>query len=206
MIYITKGEAKAIPIQIKNDSGGVVDLTGLSIEFIAKEDASSSTAQIQRLNTAAGGGDTQIKVMSASLGLCVVYLTSANTAGLTQDALYHCYIKAGNYVNELKVRTSKGEIATASTVTTNNAGVYSVIYCEYGETPEVLDYNELSVTGSFSSGTLTLVSSGFVEGKTDVRISFDNYGWNFNGDDIEIYFDDQWVSGAKATVIISVYS
>lgn len=88
MIFINKGSDKKITFQAVNNNKGILDITGAGITFNLRESSESSTTILQKLNTVAGGGDTQIKTISAAGGVYIVYLDNSDTSNLTGETYY----------------------------------------------------------------------------------------------------------------------
>ena len=87
--YVVKGESKNLPLQAFNNAGSEIDLTSASITFSVKENTSDTSPVFTRKNTAAGGNDNEIEVTSATDGLFLVKLSTANTSGLDIKAYYY---------------------------------------------------------------------------------------------------------------------
>lgn len=200
MKYITKGESAKLEYQVKNNSGGVVDLTSAEITFTLKENATSDTAQVQRFNTAAGGGDTQIKTISASLGLVVVYLSRANTLALAGDKMYYGELQItdstdNSHIIEDRFSVKHG-LNTSGTASISNilqANKYAKIKCTYENTVSVEEQYKFdsSITASITGGVLTINSTAeFVQGETQILSTYDIYSWS-------------WVSTSQITVTLA---
>ena len=216
MIYITKGQDKTITYQVKNDSGGIVDLTSAEITFTVKSDPNSSTAQIQRFNTAAGGGDTQIKIISASLGLIAVFLDRDNTLALTAGTLYYTDLlvtdqNSNEFIidDRIEVRHGVNTSGTASISNILEANKYARLTCTYEDTVVKDEQSKFSstISGTISSGTLTITSTAeFTEGKTFIFHSYDIYSWTrTDSSTITVELAD-WESGRINSIMVVVYS
>jgi len=77
-------------VTVSDDDGDPKDLTGAKIWFTVKEKLTDSdaNAKIQKRNTAAGGGPTEIEVTNPTGGQCEVHLVPADTEDL-DPATYH---------------------------------------------------------------------------------------------------------------------
>lgn len=214
MKYLTKGESAILEYQVKNNSGGVVDLTSAEITFTLKEDATSDTAQVQRFNTAAGGGDTQVKVVSASLGLVVVYLSRANTLALTGDTMYYGELQVtdssdnSHIIEErLTVRHGLNTSGTASISNILQANKYAKIKCTYEDTVSVEEQYKFSstITASITDGVLTINSiAEFTQGETQILSTYDIYSWTWvSTSQITVDLAD-WESGRINTIRVIV--
>lgn len=214
MKYLTKGESDKLEFQVKNNSGGVVDLTSAEITFTLKSDPTSSTAQVQRFNTAAGGGDTQIKTISASLGLVVVYLSRANTLALTGDTLYYGELQVtdsnsdSHIIEErFKVRHGLNTSGTASISNILQANKYAKIKCTYEDTVSVEEQYKFdsTISASITSGVLTITSTAeFPKGETQILNTYDIISWTWDStSQIRVELAD-WESGRINTIRVIV--
>lgn len=71
-----RAEAFNIPFQIKNDSGGVIDITSLTVTFYLKESPTSVSVLLTKVST-----DTaQIEKLNSSSGIGLVKILAVNTA------------------------------------------------------------------------------------------------------------------------------
>ena len=87
MLYLTRGAAASIPRTAFNDSGGNLDISSAQIVFNVKETALATSNIFQKLNTAAGGDDSQIKTISGSLYR--INVLNTDTADLTEQDYYY---------------------------------------------------------------------------------------------------------------------
>lgn len=88
MIIINKSSNVGIIKNAKNSNGGVLDLTSASITASFKQHGTATTNLFTRRNTTAGGGDTEIEVLSETSGIYEIKLVPANTSSLTIRSLY----------------------------------------------------------------------------------------------------------------------
>lgn len=88
MIIINKSSNVGIIKSAKNSNGGVLDLTTCSITAAFKQHATATTNLFTRRNTTAGGGDTEVLVLSATNGIYEIKLVPANTSSLSIRSLY----------------------------------------------------------------------------------------------------------------------
>jgi hypothetical protein len=108
---IKVGQSKKLIYQITNDSNGIVDLDGYSIQFVL----GNNTTQITKKNTEAGGSDSQIKVLDSNKGLLVIYLTRTDTLRLEYNSVYagsiHLSKESKDIMKNLSFRTEKSVLA-----------------------------------------------------------------------------------------------
>jgi hypothetical protein len=87
MIIIDKSSNVVIIKNAKNSNGGVLDLTTAEITATFKQFSTASTSLFVRRNTAAGGGDTELKATSPTNGIYEIKIVPANTSALTIRSL-----------------------------------------------------------------------------------------------------------------------
>lgn len=88
MKLINKSSNVSLVLQARNSSGGILNLTGAEITVNFKQYGTDTTNLFTKRNTAAGGSDSEVEVLSAALGYYVVKILSANTSALTIRTLY----------------------------------------------------------------------------------------------------------------------
>lgn len=79
-IIAQKNRNLTLEFPVLDVDGSPLDLTGMSATFTV--DDKDGVKQFALLNTAAGGGDAQIKFTNAGGGVLQVYLSPSNTANM----------------------------------------------------------------------------------------------------------------------------
>ncbi len=92
MVYLTRGRDEILDFVPKNKFHSTIDLTGLTIQFNLKASLTEATNVFEKKNTAAGGGDTQIKIVRRSFR---VFIDKTDTASLDNDKYFYEYIVDG---------------------------------------------------------------------------------------------------------------
>lgn len=118
MKLINKSSNVSLILQAKNSTGGILDLTSASITVTFKLYETDATSLFVKQNTAAGGSDAEVEVLSASLGYYAVKILVANTSSLTARTIYagiSIVIGSATYTDALyfKIIENKGT-STAS--------------------------------------------------------------------------------------------
>jgi len=95
---------RTLSLTVNNQDNTPVDLTGSKVYFTLKERTSDSDAAalIKKRNTAAGGGDTEIKIIDASGGKAEIYIVPADTDGMNP----------GNYVWDVQITLANNKTYT----------------------------------------------------------------------------------------------
>jgi len=102
MKIIQRGEDVQVTYYAKNQSGAVIDLTDKEITFKLKVSSLTNIALIEKYNTEAGGGDDEIKVISADKGILVIKILGSETAGLIdKDFFAEITIDTERTINEI---------------------------------------------------------------------------------------------------------
>lgn len=87
-----RGDAEPLILTVRDEDGELVPLTGYKIEFTAKLDMAAAAILFTRKNTAAGGGDTEVKIIST--GVAHIFIVPANTSDVDtstkQEYRYRC--------------------------------------------------------------------------------------------------------------------
>lgn len=79
-----------------------IDITSSEITFSVKSDVKDTTYVFQKMNTAAGGDDTEIEITDATNGVFQLKLIPADTAD----------INSGGYVYDFEITLSNGKTYT----------------------------------------------------------------------------------------------
>lgn len=89
-----RGDAEPLKLTVRDEDNELVPLTDWKIEFTAKESMADPEPLFTRKNTAAGGGDTQIKIVST--GVAEIYIVPGNTddvdTSTKKDYRYRCRV------------------------------------------------------------------------------------------------------------------
>jgi len=104
-VFAGRDYTASFTLTVSTSSGNVpYDLTGASVWFHVKnsQDDADTDALIQKRNTAAGGGDTEVLVTDATGGVLEVYILPTDTEEMS-----------GEYVYDLVVENSSGKISQA---------------------------------------------------------------------------------------------
>ena len=122
MIYINKGEDHTIRHRVVNTQNGAVNLTGASIYVYFRTSPSGNTYVFQKRNTAAGGGDTEVEVISASNGDILIKPDRTSTSLLTNRVYYmevYTVISGKDYIQTevIKVRQNSTNTSSSSSTT-----------------------------------------------------------------------------------------
>lgn len=90
-IIIFSGDDRTLSLSVNQSDGSVVDLTGAKIWFTVKNRLADTDADalIQKRNTAAGGGDTEILVTDAPNGQAQIFIIPTDTEDV--DAAIYSY-------------------------------------------------------------------------------------------------------------------
>lgn len=151
-MIIKRGSDFVIMFEARNEYGGIIDLTGASIYFTLKADPDSTSILITKENTAGGGSDSEIEVISATDGLGIVKILRADTLSLAnRNYYYDIYIDS-----------------TTDSVVINNVLKLEKTVKGSGGTvvPSVLDAGK-SIWFKNINGTLsTLIASGWTSNPT----------------------------------------
>lgn len=161
-----RGSDFIIPFEARNEYGGVIDLTGASIYFTLKADPDSSSILITKANTAGGGSDSEIEVISAANGLGIVKILRANTLSLANRNYYYDIYVDGtddsvvmNAVLKLE-KTVKGSGGTIIPSTLDGGKSIWFKNVNGTLTTEIASGWTTNPTAAWSGTTLTLTSSG----------------------------------------------
>lgn len=97
---------RTLSVSVNQDDGTPVNLTSAKIWFTVKARTSDTDDQalIQKKNTAAGGGDDQIKIVVAAQGKMEVYLVPDDTEDLDP----------GTYIYDIQVTLASGKTYTVA--------------------------------------------------------------------------------------------
>ena len=82
-IPMYKGDNNNSRWTISDSSGVAVDITTAELVFSVKKNFSDASYSFQRKNTAAGGSDAEIEILTGASGVCRVKIVPDNTSGLT---------------------------------------------------------------------------------------------------------------------------
>ena len=179
-----------------------LNLTGASITFTVKN-TRDGDIYFQRKNTAAGGGDTQIEVVSASDGLILIKLDRSNTLNLTRrDCWCDLYISisTSDYVpmyepfiisktaltgSETEVGIDISPIKTLRYLVTDSSTLIRKGGSGWTTEPTV----------AFNGGNIVVTSADdeFASGYTKVTLTNENISYDANG------------SGSSTTGLIYIY-
>lgn len=109
---IYRGDHRTLELTVR-DANGAANLGGTSIWFTLKRDINDpdSKAVITKKNTAAGGGDAQIKITDAPNGKAEIYIVPDDTNNLNPPA-YPLHF-------DVQVKTVGGEVYTVLKGTMN---------------------------------------------------------------------------------------
>lgn len=179
-----------------------LNLTGASITFTVKN-TKDGDIYFQRKNTVAGGGDTQIEIVSASDGLILIKIDRANTLNLTRrDCWCDLYvaISTKDYVplyepfiiSKTALTGSETEIGidihpskTLRYLVTNNSTLTRKGGAGWTTEPTV-EFDGANIK-------ITSVDSEFTSGLTKVTLTNENISYDANG------------SGSSTTGLIYIY-
>jgi hypothetical protein len=80
--YIVSGDDKTWLITIVDNNGAVVDLTNAKAYFTVKKNKETTTVEIQKRNTLAGGSDSEIEMSDPTNGKMKIHLVPTDTSTL----------------------------------------------------------------------------------------------------------------------------
>ena len=101
-VEIYRGDNRTFKVTVKDGDGNAVNITGASIIFSVKEKIGDTGYNFQKKNTAAGGGDSQIKITDAVNGIYEVYIVPTDTQTLD----------IGNYEYDSELTTATSKVYT----------------------------------------------------------------------------------------------
>jgi hypothetical protein len=87
MLYLIRGSDLNQPYSAYNSNGGILDISSATIVFNLKESSIATSEIFQKLNTLAGGDDTQIKTITENLFR--VHLLNSDTVNLIEEDYYY---------------------------------------------------------------------------------------------------------------------
>ena len=102
-IAIFKEDHMDLKWTINDANGDPVDITSASLTFSVKKNYDDSSYSFQRKNTAAGGSDAGIEILTGASGICRVKILPDNTSGLD--------IGSYQYDLEMVVSSKTGTVA-----------------------------------------------------------------------------------------------
>lgn len=161
-----RGSDFIIPFEARNEYGGLIDLTGASIYFTLKADPDSTSILITKENTAGGGSDSEIEVISAANGLGIVKILRTDTLSLTNRNYYYDIFvdNAEDSVvinNILKLeKTVKGSGGTIVPTALDNGKAIWFKNINGTLTTEIASGWTSNPTAAWDGTTLTMTSSG----------------------------------------------
>ena len=132
--FVTKGGDVNIPFQAFR-AGVEIDLSSATVIFAVKEYETDTSPVFQLKNTAAGGNDNQILVVSAEDGLFLAKLTSTNTGTLSVKAYYYSIV-CNDGASEI---THSGSLIVQQSV--NDGSVIALTYGTTAQRPSLTTAN-----------------------------------------------------------------
>jgi len=220
MRYIKIGSDVKLYFQAKNNAGGVVDITSAEITVSFKTSFSTSSYLARKRNTAAGGGDTQVKATSASDGLFIAFFDRDDVANLqTGYNFIEVYIKVSEdeyilqdvaYVRD--VSSSAGSSIAYADSPESDYGYVRFSISSTGDPPTFTEeVKNASISGTLtveytdSQIVITSTASDFTVGKTVINTTFSAFtpdGWTDTAKIIKLQPYDEFQPG---TIQIYVY-
>lgn len=162
-MIMKRGIDFVIPFEARNEYGGTIDLTGTSIYFTLKADPDSTSILISKENTAGGGSDSEIEVLSATNGLGIVKILRNDTLTMANRNYYYDILVGSTVVVNavLKLeKTVKGSGGNIIPVALDNGKTILFKNVNGTLTTEVASGWTSNPTAVWSGTTLTVTSSG----------------------------------------------
>jgi len=92
------GDNETLEVEITDEDDVAIPLASTKIWFTIRKNYTDEDFIVQKKNSLAGGGDTEIKITDGSGGVCEIYLLPADTKELLADFyVYDVQISNASY-------------------------------------------------------------------------------------------------------------